>query len=208
MSSETPEQMSPRGNPPFASMRGGPHPSDHLEERTVRALRERGLIASRSAPAWAPWGRVAAALVAALLLYAAGFLTHRSLTGAAAARGAGDAGVAERGYMLLLWESDAMMAESRRAGDALVQEYTAWAGKQAEKGRVLGGEKLGDETQFVRHAEGSVLHEAALRTPSKQNLTGYFLIAASTQEEAFEIAASCPHLEHGGTIEVREIDRR
>ncbi len=44
--------------------------------------------------------------------------------------------------------------------------------------------------------------------PDEQNLSGYFLITASGQDEALEIAANCPHLEYGGTIEIRRIVRR
>lgn len=38
-------------------------------------------------------------------------------------------------------------------------------------------------------------------------LSGYFMIRASSLAEAQRIASTCPHVRHGGTIEVREIDR-
>jgi hypothetical protein len=135
-------------------------------------------------------------------IYGAGFMSQRML-GAPRAAGADSPG-----YMLLLWESDAMLAETEAAGETIVQEYTAWAAGQAEQGRLLGGEQLGKESRFVRRDEGTLVQEATLQVPEEQNLSGYFLITAPGQDEAFEIAANCPHLAHGGTIEIRRIVRR
>jgi hypothetical protein len=35
---------------------------------------------------------------------------------------------------------------------------------------------------------------------------GYYAIRAASYEDAVEIARGCPHLDYGGTIEVRAID--
>ncbi len=202
MSIEPPEDRSSGEDLPFGSLAEGPQPSDDLESRTVRTLRERGLIAPGSSPAWTVYLKVAAALVAAVSLYSAGFMSQRILEAPRAA------GMAAPGYMLLLWESDAMLAETEAAGKVIVQEYTAWAARQAEQGRLLGGEQLGNESRFVRRDEDNLVQEATLQVAEEQNLTGYFLITASGQDEALEIAANCPHLEHGGTIEIRRIEHR
>jgi hypothetical protein len=37
-------------------------------------------------------------------------------------------------------------------------------------------------------------------------MLGFFLVRAATAEEAEAIARGCPHLRHGGTISLREID--
>ncbi len=126
MSIEPPEDRSSGDDLPFDSLAEGPQPSDDLEARTVRALRERGLIASGSAPAWTVYLKVAAALVAAVSLYSAGFMSQRLLEAPRAAA------MEAPGYMLLLWESDAMLAETEAAGKVIVQEYTDWAVGQAE----------------------------------------------------------------------------
>lgn len=202
MSIEPPEDRSSGEDLPFGSLAEGPQPSDDLEARTVRALRERGLIAPGSAPAWTVYLKVAAALVAVVLLYSAGFMSQRILEAPRAAS------MEAPGYMLLLWESDAMLATTEAAGEIIVKEYTAWAAGQAEQGRLLGGEQLGKESRFVRRGEDSLVQETTLQAPEEQNLSGYFLITASGQDEALEIAANCPHLEHGGTIEIRRIVRR
>ena len=41
---------------------------------------------------------------------------------------------------------------------------------------------------------------------TKEIVGGYFQIRAASYEEAVEIAEGCPHLEFGGSIEIREID--
>jgi hypothetical protein len=41
---------------------------------------------------------------------------------------------------------------------------------------------------------------------AKEVLGGYFLITAASYDEAVRRAGDCPHLEYGGTIEVRQVD--
>jgi hypothetical protein len=37
-------------------------------------------------------------------------------------------------------------------------------------------------------------------------MQGFFLVQARTLDEAEQIARTCPHLRHGGTIALREVD--
>jgi len=41
---------------------------------------------------------------------------------------------------------------------------------------------------------------------TKEILGGYFTVTADNYEAAVKRAGECPHLEFGGTIEVREVD--
>lgn len=66
-----------------------------------------------------------------------------------------------------------------------VDEYRAWARDLRTRNVVIDGVKLKS-------------------APSP--LSGYFMIRARDLDEAKRIAATCPHVRHGGTIEVREID--
>jgi hypothetical protein len=43
--------------------------------------------------------------------------------------------------------------------------------------------------------------------PSEGAIAGYFLLPASDYDHAITIAKTCPHLKHGGTIEIRQIER-
>ena len=70
-------------------------------------------------------------------------------------------------------------------GTGRVDEYRAWARDLRARNVVIDGVKL---------------------KSASSPLSGYFMIRARDLDEAKRIAATCPHIRHGGTIEVREID--
>lgn len=152
-------------------------PRDALEDRVVAALKARGLIRP-SRPSRIGIAGLAAA--AALLLFAAGFAA-----GAWPSRGAQPPVTAGPRFMLLLHET-AATASTGLAEQALVDEYREWARGVAATGRAIHGEKL-------KPAPG-------------QTLSGFFVVEAPSLDAARAIAASSPHVRHGGRIEVREID--
>ena len=43
---------------------------------------------------------------------------------------------------------------------------------------------------------------------TKEWLGGYYMIEVPNYEAAVEVSRGCPHLEYGGTIELREVDAR
>ncbi len=164
-------------------------PPANLEDRVVDTLRARGLLHDpagaprrRLAPRWA-W---AVAIAAGLLLFVAGFALGRRPSGSPAA------GLSQ--YTLLLYEGPQFNAAGT-SEPALVQEYSAWAGELAGRGRLVAGEKLG--------AQAWMLGDAA---PETAGPTGFFVIAARDQNEALAIARTCPHLRHGGIVSVRPIE--
>ncbi len=91
-----------------------------------------------------------------------------------------------REFLLLLHETPAS------ADRGSVEEYSRWARNTAA---MRGGEKLTDTVSVLGPGR------------SDGSLAGFFKITAKTREEAEAIARTCPHLRHGGWIEVREIDR-
>ncbi len=161
-----------------------------LEDRVVGTLRERGLLLGPPAaprrmvaPRWA-WP---VAIAAGLLLFVGGYAFGRRPAPAPAA------GLAQ--YTLLLYEGP----EFNPTGTpepALVEEYSAWAGELAGRGRLISGEKLGADSWTLGGAAG-----VAIAGP-----TGYFVIAARDHAEALAIARTCPHLRHGGAVSVRPIE--
>jgi hypothetical protein len=159
-------------------------PPARLEERVVRELHDRGTLRGPSGR-W-PWLSIAAALV----LMASGFALGR-LTGA----DAGAPPAPGTRYLLLLYGGAAKPGE----GPSRVAEYAAWARAEAADGRLINGEKLGSDAVVIGDASG--LRSVNLREPS-----GYFVIRASTQDEAVATASRCPHLKHGGTVLIRPIE--
>jgi hypothetical protein len=163
-------------------------PPAGLEDRVVETLRARGLLR----PAGGVQQIVArrwfwpAALAAGLLLFAGGYMMGRT-PGAP-----GDARLLR--YTLLLYEGPGF--NSRGVPEpALVAEYSAWAGELAGRGRLVAGEKLGARTWSLGG------RDAAGPGP-----TGFFIIAARSDDEALALAKSCPHLRHGGTVTLRPIE--
>ena len=85
---------------------------------------------------------------------------------------------------------------------ALVAEYGAWAGQLAAAGVLVAGEKLADDPLTMLTANGAT--EPPRMTADE--LGGFFIIQAADSAEAFRIARECPHLKHGGTVQVRKIE--
>jgi hypothetical protein len=79
----------------------------------------------------------------------------------------------------------------------LVAEYAAWARGLQEEGKLLSAEKLADEPAELLGSGAS---------PEGDRVGGFFLIRAASFEEAQRIARDCPHLRHGGRVELRAIE--
>ncbi len=148
---------------------------------------------SRRRPAWAT-GLKAAAVVGLLLAGAAlGRLLDGEAPDVTEIRAGSD-------YILLVRgdEPDRRFPEAQ-----LVAEYRAWANDLASRGALVGGEKLADDSgRWVSTAERSdeELH--------RSNVSGFFLIRASSYDEAVDLARQSPHVAYGGILEVRAIDRQ
>jgi hypothetical protein len=160
-------------------------PRAGLEERTVAALRARGLLRGR-AMRWrlrpAGWLAAAGILVAVFL---AGFASGRA--GRVAPR-------PEASFALILYGSV--------GGDSATQmeraaEYGRWARAQHEAGRVVGGEALGD---FISAAGSDTVAAGG-----PEDLVGFFLVQAPDRAAAARLAAGCPHVKYGGRVVVRAI---
>jgi hypothetical protein len=101
-------------------------------------------------------------------------------------------------YVLLLHE-DATFAGG--ATGSLVAEYRDWAIAWHRRGALELGEKLADGSWLLDQATVS---ERA--SPGGDAISGLFVIRAESAQQALEIAGSCPHLRHGGRIELRRIE--
>jgi len=184
------------------SLRCGPEPPESLEERTLEALLSRGLVRTRRRMARSTW--LAGALAAAGLLFVSGIVVGRLVFSPAAP--------AEVPTFALLLHQPAgfdPLTGPVTSGDPMrrVREYTEWA-RSGAQGAVIGGKKLKDVGRILRRdAGGLVSVETDPTVPSEPGwLGGYFLIRASDIDEAERIAATSPHLDYGGTIELRQVD--
>lgn len=112
-------------------------------------------------------------------------------------------------YVLLVSSAgDASARTSPVETRARVQEYREWAGALEERGKLISAEKLDDARGWsLRNRDSRT--EVVSRPPQRGNqvIGGFFVVRAADDVEALEIARSCPHLVHGGDIELRAIER-
>jgi hypothetical protein len=156
---------------------GGVAPPPALEERIIRELRRRRLIASPRTPL------LRAALV--LLPLVAGFAAGWIAKPLAVPRDDTPR------YILLLYGRAGSESED------LVTEYRNWATRMAESGRSVSGEKLSEQAELVLGAP---------LTDRRQALRGFFIVEAPDDATARAIALTHPHIRRGGTVVVRRLD--
>jgi hypothetical protein len=110
-------------------------------------------------------------------------------------------------YILLLHESSTFGKDlSPEQIQAIIARYKAWREKTAQAGRLSGGQKLQDGTARIMTGEGSQLRVTdGPYAETKDVIGGFFMIKASSYEDAVEWCKDCPHLAYG-TIELRKVE--
>jgi hypothetical protein len=111
-------------------------------------------------------------------------------------------------YMLLLHEhTGAFAAMSPEQMQQVIQKYVAWGNSLRNAGLLQDSHKLKEEPgRVIRTDGGKVRVTDGPFSETKEVLGGYYTVEAFSYDKAVEIARGCPHVEYGGTIEVREID--
>jgi hypothetical protein len=111
-------------------------------------------------------------------------------------------------YMLLLHDNLAAFANvSPEQMQKIIEKYIAWGNRLRDAGVMDNGQKLTDEPgKVVRRTDGEVRVMDGPYSETKEVLGGYYIISADTYAEAVDRSRDCPHLDYGGTIEVRQID--
>lgn len=110
-------------------------------------------------------------------------------------------------FMLLLYDDPSTFAEmSPGEMQQAIEKYIRWGTNLREAGVLLASDKLTDEAGKVMRGKGQVRVTDGPYSETKEVLGGYYLIEAETYDRAVERARDCPHLEYGGTIEVRQVD--
>lgn len=107
-------------------------------------------------------------------------------------------------FMILMYEDDnawARMPKERQ--DELMALYMAWMGDLQTRGIFKYGAPCGAKHVLLRGsgATGSVEEI----TPTKDVLTGIFVVRVSSLDEAVALAKSCPALLHGERVVVRPV---
>jgi hypothetical protein len=156
-----------------------------LEDRVVAALRAEGALPPRSARRHRLRLAAAAAVILAATAWGS-FTLGQSTAGAAGSGGK---------YLLLLYGAASASASEEEARFA---EYSAWAGRLSAERRLDAAERLGPAAR-VAGPPVPGLGDA-------QQPLGFFLVRAASFDAAAAIAADCPHVRHGGTVVVRQVE--
>jgi hypothetical protein len=112
-------------------------------------------------------------------------------------------------YMLLLHDDKNGFASlSPDQMQKVIEKYMAWGRKLREAGVHAGSNKLTDEPgKVLRRSGAQVRVTDGPYSETKEVLGGYYIVEAASYDEAIERSRDCPHLEYGGTIEVRQVEQ-
>ena len=154
-------------------------PPRAVEETTIAALHERGLVYPRRRRAIVLWTAAAAAAIVALVSWFVMARTAPPIEG-------------PRFVLLLYAGSDPVTGTP----DARRQEYGAWARDLSSRGVQVSGEELSEESAAL----GATTDAADATLPR-----GFFVIRADDLAAAQRIASTCPHLRYGGRIVIKRV---
>jgi hypothetical protein len=106
-------------------------------------------------------------------------------------------------FMLLLYDNP---ANWRNLGpeemQKAIEKYMAWTQKPFN----VDSKRLGpDAGKVIRAQNGKVRATDGPYSETKEVLGGFYLIEAANYDEAVQRSLDHPHLEYGGTVEVRQL---
>jgi hypothetical protein len=109
-------------------------------------------------------------------------------------------------FMLLLYDTPEGRAHfaqmSPEENQKAIEKYMAWTKKPFTRD----SKRLGmDAGKVIRSNGGQPSTTDGPYSETKEVLGGYYTIEAANYEEAIQLTMDHPHLEHGGTIEVRQV---
>jgi len=106
-------------------------------------------------------------------------------------------------FMLFLYDSPKDWASiSPEEMQKALEKYIAWAQKPFYRGSHRLAE---DPGKVLRSKGGEARATDGPYSETKEVLGGYYLIEAADYDEAVKFSLDHPHLEYGGTIEVRKV---
>jgi hypothetical protein len=107
---------------------------------------------------------------------------------------------------LLMIATEERAADGSPEAEVVSPEYAAFAKEMAERGVLLGGERLRltSDATTVRVRNGEVLATDGPFAETKEQLAGYFVVDCKDLDEAIDVAAKIPGA-RDGSVEVRPI---
>lgn len=109
-------------------------------------------------------------------------------------------------FMMLLNVSGTAPTGSPEEMQEILKRYGAWSQQLAEADKLVNGVKLGGDRGRLLRNEGERVVVDGPFSETKEMVGGFFIVEADDYDAAAEVAKTCPHLELGGTIELRQVD--
>jgi hypothetical protein len=111
-----------------------------------------------------------------------------------------------RYVLMIALDESAGLRDGELAGDEISPEYAAFMKDAAERGVLLGGDRLrlSSDATTVRVRNGETLTTDGPFAETKEQLAGYFLVDCKDLDEAIDVASRIPGAKDG-SIEVRPI---
>jgi hypothetical protein len=107
-------------------------------------------------------------------------------------------------YLLLFratrWDKGLSAEEIQR----VMNQWTAWYERLCQQGKLKGGHPLTEHAKLVSGGKKITVADGPY-AESKEAIGGYFLLKVGDFDEAVAIAKECPGLQHGLTVEVRQV---
>ena len=110
-------------------------------------------------------------------------------------------------YLLMIaLDESASSRTPEEDGQEMAPEYAAFAKEMAERGVLLGGERLMPSTSAttVKVRDSKVITVDGPFAETKEQIGGYFVVECKDLDEAIEVASKIPGA-RDGSIEVRPI---
>jgi hypothetical protein len=106
-------------------------------------------------------------------------------------------------FMLLLYENPAAFRTmSPEEMQTAMEKYMAWT----KKPYTVDSKRLaGEPGRVIRVNGGRPVVKDGPYSETKEFLGGYYTIEAANYDEAVKLALEHPHVEYGGTVEVRQV---
>jgi hypothetical protein len=166
-------------------------PSQALEDQVVNRLRSLGLIRPT------PWRMrvlgIIALVATGITMFSIG--QHVGTPRAILA----DERTPHAEFLFLLYEGADFDPGTPEQALTRVQEYRTWARRLSDTGHLISAGRLSTP------AEAILVPSSIVKAPSTSEPTGYFLVVALDRNEATRLAATCPHVRHGGIVVIRPV---
>lgn len=108
-------------------------------------------------------------------------------------------------FMLLIHDGDWSELSPEQMQET-INKYIAWTRKLADQGRMVAGDELKEGGRKLIVKNGQIVDGPF--TETKELIGGYFVIKAKDYDDAVAITKECPTFDHGGAVQIREINLR